>query len=170
MSDHFDSEVLSPDDVDDTPRVGCSRCDAEWDLGYELDELRVGNQALERFALDHRRHTGHFPDDVTPWVAACRQCPDGEEFLSRRPARRWAETHARHARHRVRVEHADEDEPLVVEPDAHGDDSEGDEATADAADGDAEADVERPSEEAEETADGEGPPADGGADDPTDVE
>lgn len=119
MSDQFDSDTLSPDAVDDVPEVACSQCDRAWDLEYELDELQVGNQSVERFALDHKRHTGHFPDDVMPWVVACRQCPDGEEFLSERPARRWAETHARHTRHDVTLRHMDEDEPTMVS----GDDS-----------------------------------------------
>jgi hypothetical protein len=94
--------------VDDTPIVSCSRCETEWDLAYELDELKLGNQSVEQFALDHHRHTGHFPDDVTPWVASCRRCPDGEQFLSETAARRWARTHARHARHEVALEHAGE--------------------------------------------------------------
>jgi hypothetical protein len=89
------------DEVDDTPTVSCARCDRTWDLTYELDDLQVGNRALERFALDHRRHTGHFPDSVTPWLADCRHCPDEDAFLSAEPARRWAETHARHTRHEV---------------------------------------------------------------------
>ena len=108
------------DEVDDLPRVSCSRCDHEWDLGYELDELCAGNQALIQFALDHERHTGHYPDDVTPWIASCRLCPDGEPFLSERPARRWAEIHARHTRHSVSIEHATDDadaERTIVEPD-----------------------------------------------------
>jgi hypothetical protein len=95
------------DDVDDVPTVTCSRCDAEWDLSYELDDLGVGNRAFEQFALDHVRHTGHFPDEVTPWVASCRRCPGGDRFLSETPARRWAATHARHTRHDVAVTHAD---------------------------------------------------------------
>jgi len=86
---------------DTAPTVSCTRCDRRWELDYELDELGVGNRALERFALDHRRHTGHFPDDVTPWVVDCRHCPDEDAFLSERPARRWAQTHARHTRHAV---------------------------------------------------------------------
>jgi hypothetical protein len=90
-------------DPDATPTVSCARCDDTWVLDYELDELRVGNRALERFALDHRRHTGHFPDDVTPWLVDCRQCPDEDAFLSAEPARRWARTHARHTRHEVQV-------------------------------------------------------------------
>jgi len=96
-----------------TPTVDCSRCGERWELSYELDELQVGNRALERFALDHRRHTGHFPDDVTPWLVDCRQCPDEDAFLSAEPARRWAETHARHTRHEVRVE-PPEGEPELV--------------------------------------------------------
>ena len=114
MADQFQDGPDPSDGVDDVPRVECSRCDAEWDLRYELDELEIGNRAVERFALDHRRHTGHFPDTVTPWIADCRRCPDGEEFLAERPARRWAETHARHTRHGVRIRHADLDEPVVV--------------------------------------------------------
>ncbi len=106
-----------PGDVDDIPTVTCSRCDREWNLAYELDELQVGNRAVEKFALDHRRHTGHFPDDVTPWTVDCRQCPDGERFLGERPARRWAETHARHTGHALSVRHGD-DEPTTVERDA----------------------------------------------------
>jgi hypothetical protein len=120
VPDGFDGdtdEVGCPDEIDDTPTVSCSQCGREWDLEYELDDLRVGNQALERFALDHKRHTGHFPDEVTPWVVACRQCPDGDEFLSERPARRWAETHARHTRHSVTVRGDDGDDPTVVDPD-----------------------------------------------------
>lgn len=111
-----DEDVPVPaDEVDDTPTIACSRCDREWDLAYELDELQVGNQAVEQFALDHLRHTGHYPDDATPWIVSCRRCPDGEEFLSERPARRWAETHARHTRHDVDLHHPDHDEPTVVE-------------------------------------------------------
>lgn len=110
-------ETFDPDAVDDTPTVSCSQCDREWDLEYELDELRVGNQALERFALDHYRHTGHFPDEISPWIVDCRQCPDSDEFLEKRPARRWARTHARHTRHSVALQHAD-DEQTVVNPDA----------------------------------------------------
>ncbi|ACM58893.1 hypothetical protein Hlac_3376 (plasmid) [Halorubrum lacusprofundi ATCC 49239] len=41
---------------------------------------------------------------VSPWIVRCQRCPDGEQFLSERPARRWAETHARHTRHAVRIE------------------------------------------------------------------
>jgi hypothetical protein len=91
------------EEIDDTPTLHCSRCSRDWDLAYELDELQVGNQAVAQFALDHRRHTGHFPDDVSPWVADCRQCPDGDQFLSETPARRWARTHARHTRHEVEL-------------------------------------------------------------------
>lgn len=98
------------DGVDDVPTVTCTRCDQTWDLAYELDELRAGNRALEQFALDHHRHTGHYPDALTPWIATCRRCPAGEPFLDERPARRWAETHARHTRHEVALEHANTDE------------------------------------------------------------
>ncbi len=117
VSDDFDGESAAPDDVDDVPTVTCSRCSRSWDLAYELDELRVGNQAVEKFALDHRQHTGHFPDDVTAWVADCRQCPEREEFLAERPARRWAETHARHTRHALELRGGEADEPAVVDPD-----------------------------------------------------
>ncbi|MEF8781185.1 MAG: hypothetical protein V5A46_10950 [Haloferacaceae archaeon] len=97
------SDDEHPDEVDDVPTVSCSRCDRQWDLAYELDDLRAGNRALEQFALDHERHTGHYPDDVSPWIVACRRCPDGERFLSERPAHRWATTHARHTRHDVQI-------------------------------------------------------------------
>ena len=116
MSDHTDGtaeDLRAGDEVDDLPVVTCSRCDAEWTLAYELDELCAGNQAVEQFAIDHMRHTGHYPDDVTPWIATCRQCPAGEAFLAERPARRWAQTHARHARHDVAVEHGGEVEETV---------------------------------------------------------
>ena len=120
MSDQFDGGNRSPDGIDDTPTVTCSRCDTEWDLEYELDTLRVGNRAVERFALDHKLHAGHFPDEVRPWTVVCEQCSDGDEFLTERPARRWAETHARHTRHSVTVERAntDESEERLVEPDS----------------------------------------------------
>lgn len=113
MSDQFDSDRATPDDIDDTPTVACSRCDTEWDLSYELDTLRVGNRALERFALDHKRHVGHFPDEVQPWSVACTGCPDSDEFLTERPARRWAETHARHTSHTVTLGHADGSESTI---------------------------------------------------------
>ena len=108
--------MSEPTDIDDTPTITCSRCDREWDLAYELDELRTGNSAVEQFALDHERHTGHYPDGVTPWIAACRCCPAGERFLRERPARRWARTHARHTDHGVALQHGDE--TAVVDPDA----------------------------------------------------
>lgn len=108
-------EARPHEDIDDTPTVSCSRCNRTWDLTYELDDLQVGNRALERFALDHRRHTGHFPDDVTPWVVSCRRCPDEDCFLSEQPARRWAEIHARHTRHTVDIEPPDSD-TVPVEP------------------------------------------------------
>lgn len=115
MSDWSDDDDASSsaDDHANTPTVTCTRCDREWDLGYELDDLAVGNQSFEQFALDHMRHTGHFPDSVSPWVASCRQCPDSEMFLSERPARRWAQTHARHTRHDVALERAGEETALV---------------------------------------------------------
>jgi hypothetical protein len=102
--------------IDDTPTITCSRCDRSWDLAYELDEMQVGNQAVEQFALDHMRHTGHFPDDVTPWLADCRRCAEGERFLGEGPARRWAETHARHTRHEVALTPPRGDVTIVSPP------------------------------------------------------
>ncbi|WP_410766289.1 hypothetical protein [Haloferax sp. DFSO60] len=112
--DDFETPLPSAP-VDDTPTVSCSRCDNTWDLAYELDELQLGNQSIEQFALDHRRHTGHFPDDVSPWVVTCRQCPDGDQFLTEHSARRWARTHARHTTHSVELDHG-EDRPQVIDP------------------------------------------------------
>jgi len=107
-----------PDRVEDAPTVSCTRCGEAWDLAFELEELRAGNQALEQFALDHERHTGHFPDDVTPWLVDCRRCPDGEAYLGERAARRWAMTHARHTGHAVEVVSPDGEAPpeLVESP------------------------------------------------------
>ncbi|WP_299237328.1 hypothetical protein [Natronomonas sp.] len=116
MPDGSDGGQRSPDGIDDTPTVACRQCGTEWNLEYELDTLRVGNRAVERFALDHKRHTGHFPDDVRPWIVACESCPDGDEFLTERPARRWAETHARHTDHEVTVSSAD-GEATTIAPD-----------------------------------------------------
>lgn len=104
-------------EIDDTPTITCTRCGREWDLSYELDDLMVGNQAVEQFALDHKRHTGHFPDDVTTWRARCRNCPEAVERLSEDAAHRWAKTHARHTHHKVQVDHATEDETTCIEPD-----------------------------------------------------
>ena len=119
MSDPDRDPGLPPGDPEDAPLVTCSRCDREWDLEYELEELHAGNRALEQFALDHQRHTGHYPDDTSPWLATCRHCPAGEAFLAKRPARRWAQTHARHTRHDVTLEHASTDEEdAVIESDA----------------------------------------------------
>lgn len=109
-------DVLDADTVDDVPTVSCARCGREWDLSYELDDMRVGNQALEQFALDHRRHTGHFPDDVATWRAECRNCPEGAERLAEDATYRWAETHARHTRHSVDVHHADGEGTTRVDP------------------------------------------------------
>jgi hypothetical protein len=119
MSDPDRDPGLPPGDVEDLPTVACSRCDREWELTYELEELRAGNRALEQFALDHQRHTGHYPDDATPWLATCRHCPAAEAFLAERPARRWAETHARHTRHHIALEHAngnEEEAETTIEP------------------------------------------------------
>ena len=109
-------EATDPDAVDDLPTVWCSICDREWDLAYELDELAAGNRAVEQFAMDHERHTGHYPDEVTPWVADCRACPDGERFLAERPARRFAHTHARHTGHSVDLVKSDVDVAETVDP------------------------------------------------------
>ncbi len=106
---------LPSDDVDDTPTISCARCGREWDLDYELNELRLGNQAVEQFALDHRRHTGHFPDGVSTWLAECRQCPETAERLTEQAVRRWGRTHARHTRHSVELYHATEDERSLIE-------------------------------------------------------
>lgn len=98
---------MSPDqlssDIEDLPTVSCARCDRTWQVDYELEELSAGNRAIEQFALDHERHTGHYPDDVTPWIISCQRCPDSERFLTERPARRWARTHARHTRHTLTI-------------------------------------------------------------------
>lgn len=109
-----------PED-DGTPNVTCSRCDETWDLSYELDEIQVGNRAVEKFALDHRRHTGHFPDGISPWLADCTQCPDSEQFLSEDPARRWAETHARHTRHEISLRHDPSNTEETVSKETDGD-------------------------------------------------
>lgn len=114
MSQPDDDADRSPaEDHDPDLTVSCARCDREWDLSAELDA--VGNQAFERFALDHRQHTGHFPDDVATWRAVCRNCPEDAERLEKRAAHRWAETHARHTRHAVEVRHATDDAVEVVE-------------------------------------------------------
>lgn len=102
-----------PSDPANPPTVSCSSCNREWELDYELDELHAGNSAVEQFALDHFRHTGHYPDEVTPWVTECGMCPMGERFLSREPALRWAETHARHTRHSVELRHRGSDSETV---------------------------------------------------------
>lgn len=105
----------TPEDVDDTPTISCERCGRSWDLDYELDEMAVGNRAVEQFALDHQRHTGHFPDDVSTWLATCRQCPEQVQRLEENAVRRWAKTHARHTRHTVAIEHADSEETTVID-------------------------------------------------------
>jgi hypothetical protein len=105
----------TPDDVDDTPTISCERCGRSWDLEYELDEMAVGNLAVEQFALDHQRHTGHFPDGISTWQATCRNCPEDVQRLEESAARRWAETHARHTRHTVAVEHSDSEEATLVD-------------------------------------------------------
>lgn len=97
-------EPSNDDPPEMTPTVACTRCDQEWELTYELEELHAGNSALEQFAMDHYRHTGHYPDDVTPYQIECRVCPQGDQFLSERPARRFARTHARHTRHTLTLQ------------------------------------------------------------------
>jgi hypothetical protein len=104
--------------VDDTPTITCSRCDRTWELTYELETLYAGNQAFEQFALDHKRHTGHFPDDVSPWLVDCQQCRDEDAYLDERPARRWAETHARHTGHPVDLSYVAGDVDERIEPDS----------------------------------------------------
>ena len=103
----------SPDDrlgdPDRIPTITCSECDQSWELAHELEELHAGNRAVEQFALDHYRHTGHYPDAVTPWIVACQHCVQEEQFLEEAPARRWAETHARHTRHEVGLRTPDGD-------------------------------------------------------------
>ncbi len=111
-----ESERSTPADVD--PTVSCSTCGREWKLSYELDELHAGNRALEQFALDHYRHTGHYPDTATPWVVSCQQCPVEEQYLEQRPARRFGETHARHTQHTVVLEEPDGDHRDKIEPES----------------------------------------------------
>ncbi|EMA67296.1 hypothetical protein C462_15884 [Halorubrum distributum JCM 13916] len=110
--DPFSDDAFSDDDRE-VPTVSCERCGREWELDREVDDLDPGSHAIEQFALDHERHTGHYPDGVTPWVARCDRCPDGERFLAERPARRWARTHARHTRHPVRIEAPRGDDEIV---------------------------------------------------------
>lgn len=119
-SDSARSERAGPPDapIDDAPTVSCSRCDQEWSLEFELSDLGVGNQAAEQFALDHQRHTGHFPDDVRPWRATCRRCPETVERLGEQAARRWAAIHHRHTRHAVELRHDSLPEPELVDEDA----------------------------------------------------
>ena len=112
--DRTDPHPPGPDEIDDVPTVSCTTCGREWDLSHELDELEVGNQAVEQFALDHMQHTGHYPDSVSTWRAVCRNCPEGAERLSERGVSRWAETHARHTRHSVEVRPATEDGDVTV--------------------------------------------------------
>ncbi|QSG07670.1 Uncharacterized protein HSR122_0256 [Halapricum desulfuricans] len=127
MTDDFDRQPdvpgrSEPDDapgndaIDDTPTISCERCGRSWDLAYELDELAVGNQAVQQFALDHHRHTGHFPDGISTWQASCRQCPETVERLEESAARRWAETHARHTRHSVAIERGEQKVDVVTAP------------------------------------------------------
>jgi len=116
MDDSVDSSAQSDDPAADSPTVSCRRCGREWDLEAELNA--VGNQAFEQFALDHRRHTGHFPDAVETWRVVCRHCPEEAERLARDAARRWAETHAKHTRHDLEIKHASGEGVTLVEADA----------------------------------------------------
>jgi len=109
-------DAPGPDEIDDTPTITCERCDRAWDLEYELTELAVGNQAIQQFALDHHRHTGHYPDGIATWQASCRQCPETVERLEESAAKRWAETHARHTRHSVAIEHGEDEQTVVTAP------------------------------------------------------
>ena len=115
--DDTDQQLPTAEPVDDTPTISCSRCDKTWELTYELETLYAGNQAFEQFALDHKRHTGHFPDDVSPWIVDCQQCPDQDGYLDERPARRWAETHARHTTHPVSLRHEASGTDERIKPD-----------------------------------------------------
>ncbi len=108
-----DDQQPGGDAIEDVPTVSCSRCGREWDLEYELDDLHAGNRAVEQFAVDHERHTGHFPDGITPWLVDCRQCPDGDGYLTERPARRWARTHVRHTGHDVAITPPDGDTTII---------------------------------------------------------
>ena len=102
-----------PESPERTPTVACARCGREWDLEYELEELHAGNSAVEQFAMDHYRHTGHYPDDLTPYRADCQECPQGEQFLTERPAERFAKTHARHTRHTVELSGPERDSETI---------------------------------------------------------
>jgi hypothetical protein len=113
MEDTSDRSHADAGPVDDSPTITCRRCDREWDLEDELSA--VGNQAFEQFALDHRRHTGHFPDGIETWRVSCRHCPEEAERLEETAARRWAETHARHTRHTVALVHSSLEEPRLIE-------------------------------------------------------
>lgn len=48
------------------------------DDGHVLEWEATADGAVEQFALDHKRHTGHFPDDLIPRLVECQQYPDGE--------------------------------------------------------------------------------------------
>ena len=110
-----------PDDEREAPTVSCERCGREWSLDREVADIPPGGHAVEQFALDHERHTGHYPDDVNPWTARCERCPGGERFLAERPARRWAQTHARHTRHAVRLDPPSGDSEVVSPEDDDAD-------------------------------------------------
>ncbi|ACV46329.1 MULTISPECIES: hypothetical protein [Halomicrobium] len=108
--------VNGPDDTEppsNDPTISCRRCGREWDLGEELDA--VGNQAFEQFALDHRHHTGHFPDGVATWRVECRHCPETVERIEEGGAKRWAHTHVRHTNHAVTI-HGTDGTERVLEP------------------------------------------------------
>jgi hypothetical protein len=111
MADPEPDDPMS-DAGENVPTVTCERCGREWDLEYELEDMAVGNQAIEQFALDHQRHTGHFPDGLVVWQADCRHCPESVQRLDERGARRWAKTHARHTSHEVALVGDEEQETI----------------------------------------------------------
>jgi hypothetical protein len=108
-----DTGGSNPQGANMDPTVRCSTCGREWQLTYELEELHAGNRAIEQFALDHHRHTGHYPDNVSPWTATCRACPAEELYLEERPAMRFGRTHARHTDHEVVVTGPDGEQETV---------------------------------------------------------
>jgi hypothetical protein len=113
-SDDFST---SDEDPEDAPTITCKRCDQTWDLAREFEDLGVGNHAIEQFALDHKRHTGHFPDSIRTWRAKCHNCPEEAERLAQDAVTRWAETHARHTRHEIEICHARSDKTTLVASD-----------------------------------------------------
>lgn len=121
LSEQTESDGHPPENPNLAPTVECSTCGQEWELSYELDELHAGNRAVEQFALDHYRHTGHYPDDVSPWRVTCQDCPAEEQYLEERPARRFGRTHARHTRHDLVLGRPNGDEHHIEPDDTIGD-------------------------------------------------